>query len=417
MKKLLFNCVLILMAFGSYAQFEITGEIRPRFEFRNGYKELRTDSSNAASTFVTQRSRIGLNYKKGIYKTRISFQDVRIWGEEQMKKNQLNISLHEAWVDINITKKLSIKTGRQGIQYDNGRLMTKANWNQVGLKHDAIKLAYKAKGFEAELVGAYNQSSAKNFETPYNLYDKQYQSLGVLWMKKSYKNFSLASLYIVEGLQESDTTTSKNIRVTSGLIADANLSDFSIQARGFYQTGKTQEGRKVSAYFANADASYKLNGHFKFSAGMEYFSGNEKAPGEDETDHAFDILYGSRHKFNGLLDYFSTPSTTKGYGLVDPYAKVNTKVNNFLNIGVEYHYFMTPKAVKLDDQEFNNTLGQEIDLIAKIKISKEINLLAIYGFIMPTETLEIITGEPNALTGHYFMTMLTFKPVFFKNQK
>ncbi|MBI9033535.1 MAG: alginate export family protein [Bacteroidales bacterium] len=413
MKKLLVNCVLIFLAYTSYAQFEINGELRPRFEMCNGYKELRNENSEAAM-FITQRSRIGLNYKNDLYKTHISFQDVRIWGQEEIKKNQLNIGLHEAWVEINLFDGLKIITGRQGIQYDNGRLMTKSNWNQIGLKHDAIRLTYKTKGFEAELTGAYNQSLASNFESSYALFNKQYQGLAVLWVKKTFKKFSLATLNIAEGLRESDTTSYNNLRITSGLIAEAKLSSFSVQARGFYQMGKKQNGTKVSAYYANADVNYKLNGHLKFITGMEYLSGNDMN-NPTETDHAFDILYGSKHKFNGFMDFFNSPKTTKGLGLVNPYFKANAKVNKILSLGIDYHTFLTATKPKFDDVEYSTLLGHEFDLSAKFTINKEINILAVYGYFMANETMEKMNEVFEAKPGHYFMTMLTFKPVFFKN--
>ena len=57
-----FVTAICLIANGQLmAQFTITGEIRPRAEFRNGFKTLRQASDNPAF-FIEQRSRLYFNY-------------------------------------------------------------------------------------------------------------------------------------------------------------------------------------------------------------------------------------------------------------------------------------------------------------------------------------------------------------------
>ena len=52
-----------------------------------------------------------------------------------------------------------------------------------------------------------------------------------------------------------------------------------------------------------------------------------------------------------------------------------------------------------------------------VKISPEINITNIAGVMLPTTSMAVVKGSDlsNANTGFYFVTMLTFKPVFFKN--
>ena len=63
------------------AQLEINAEIRPRTEYRHGYKVL-ADSSMQHGLFTDQRSRISVNYKNEKYQVYLSLQDVRTWGSQ-----------------------------------------------------------------------------------------------------------------------------------------------------------------------------------------------------------------------------------------------------------------------------------------------------------------------------------------------
>lgn len=60
------------------AQFSLQTEIRPRGEYRHGYKSLFSNDDNDAY-FVSQRTRLGLNYKDEKFSIKITAQDVRVW--------------------------------------------------------------------------------------------------------------------------------------------------------------------------------------------------------------------------------------------------------------------------------------------------------------------------------------------------
>ncbi|HBQ58500.1 MAG TPA: hypothetical protein DD671_02450, partial [Balneolaceae bacterium] len=72
-------CIALLPVLG-FAQVSLTGEFRPRTEFRDGYRVLNTDQSDPAF-FTSQRTRINLLYEGNSYDFKIAAQDVRTWGE------------------------------------------------------------------------------------------------------------------------------------------------------------------------------------------------------------------------------------------------------------------------------------------------------------------------------------------------
>ena len=105
MKKGLFSTALFLiLGVYSYGQFTLDGEIRPRFEYRHGYKSV-ADSSQDPAAFVEQRTRLNFGYKTEGYIFKVSVQDVHVWGSQPQLINtaakQNNdgtyLSIHEAW--------------------------------------------------------------------------------------------------------------------------------------------------------------------------------------------------------------------------------------------------------------------------------------------------------------------------------
>src|SRR5690606_33126176 len=59
---------------------EVDLQIRPRYECRNGYTTLRSEADESAS-FVSQRSRLGLTYRKNKVALRLSHQNISTWGD------------------------------------------------------------------------------------------------------------------------------------------------------------------------------------------------------------------------------------------------------------------------------------------------------------------------------------------------
>ena len=413
------KCLVITMMLFSvvaFGQFKMEGELRPRLELRDGYKGIMpTDAESIL--IVSQRSRLGINYTSKLYTTYLSFQDVRVWGEEQINSNQINIGLHEAWVEFNTSPGFKIKIGRQVLKYDNERLIASTNWNQIGAKHDAVKLSYHDSEWELDLVAAINQSGELFFESPYLLFNKQYKNMGILWLSKKWDHVSLASLSIFEGLRQDNESTLIHNRYTTGVVAKSKLKSVNIDSRLFYQGGKKNNGASVSAYLLNLDLTCRFKDKNLLAGGVEIKSGNEAPNLINGNDRAFDILYGGKHKLNGLMDYFGAPSTTKGMGLTDIYFKYNSELSNRLMINLDYHYFQTEKRFQFEGVDYQSYLGSEIDLSCSITISPEINITNIFSVMIPTTSMSVAKGSEigNTKTGYYFVTMLTFKPVFLKN--
>src|SRR5687767_6566534 len=80
----LFTIIVIIaccQSLDTMAQFTLTGQIRPRFESRNGVGNLVPIGTKNAN-FISQRTRLIFGYKWDRLTVGTSVQDVRVWGAD-----------------------------------------------------------------------------------------------------------------------------------------------------------------------------------------------------------------------------------------------------------------------------------------------------------------------------------------------
>ena len=170
MQRLLTFLILLAMAFTASAQFMIDGQLRQRAEFRDGYRRLPSEDSNPAA-LIAQRTRLNLTYAhEDRVRTRISFQDLRVWGAEEKMVMHPSFGLYEAWLALAFSENISLQAGRQELRYDQSqRLMSFNDWAPRGRTHDAIVFKYENANSKLHIGGAFNQSAERLFETNYYL--------------------------------------------------------------------------------------------------------------------------------------------------------------------------------------------------------------------------------------------------------
>ncbi len=424
MKKQLLSFVItiffgVMVSNSVFAQFSISGEFRTRAEYRNGYKKL-TDTDNNYAAFISQRSRLAIAFKNEKIKTNLSFQDVRVWGDETFKTDAVGVNLYEAWIEMPICDSLLVKFGKQELIYDNERLLSNTNWNQLGFTHDAIVLKFKTNGLNIHLGGAFNQSAENVFGTDYTKNVDNYKSLTYLWIsKKLSDNFKISALGIADAYQKAGTLNTMYLRGTYGCTAEYAVDKkYGISLRGFYQNGKLSTGQKVAAYYGKADINYYVTPKINLILGTEYISGTDASDTVNKKSNVFSTLYGTGHKFNGNMDYFTNmPKDTKGAGLVNPYLSVNIKLSDKTMLIADLHYFMLQNNYIFNNKTIGKALGEEIDLSIKQNFSNEVSLLAGVSALQGTESLSYICGGNYHTISTWAYVMLTVKPTFFKTDK
>ena len=434
MRKIkLFLLLLFMQMFGFllFAQeaekpkeiFKIGIEVRPRLEYFHGYKTLvAPDLDHGLS--ISQRSRINLDFKNENFITRLSLQDVRIWGNQiQLVGNEdFASSIHEAWAEAVITKSLSLKFGRQEIIYDDHRIFGSVNWAQQARSHDAAIIKYKSAGFKAELALAYNQDGAKLSGTNNAVNPKNYKAFQNLWMNyKASDQFNISFLFLNNGKQLE--TGGDAYSQTVGPRITFNNKTIAAHGTFYYQGGVnnnqtvTGSAQKVNASYFGADISYKFSKSFSALLGFERLSGDSQLETNEETK-VFMPFYGTNHKFNGHMDYFYVGSGHGNVGLQDIYLQLNAKLPK---VAFGLHTHMLSAAADVADPNdgtaMSKGLGTEIDLFFSFKLTKGVSFKGGYSQMFAKETMEAVKGGSRSETSNWAYAMILFKPTLFEHKK
>lgn len=395
--------------------FTLSGEIRPRYEMRDGFSTLPSKDDDIAQ-FISQRTRLNANYKDGNLSVGLSLQDVSTWGDRPtLDKNANNqFGLHQAWAAYKFTDIFAIKVGRQELAYDDQRILGNVGWAQQARSHDAMLLKFNNLGSNIRLdVGAtYNQESEKNKNTSYPHTNKAMQ---YAWLNQSTDKFYWSFLFLNNGTQlEGDTDMKVRYSQTFGIyMRNVRNNDWDFGGALYGQTGKSVNNQKISGYYISAYANKKLSDDFKLGVGLEILSGTD----QNETDgknHSFNPLYGTNHKFNGTMDYFYVGNHLNSVGLQDYYLKTTYKKNK-LTTDLTGHFMLSAADIYMDGY-LDNYLGFELDLTVSYKVADNFNIQGGYSHMFAGDSMfaiKNITTTTHKNNGGWAWIMLAFTPNFF----
>lgn len=380
--------------------FTIDLEIRPRFELRNGFKSPIAENETPAA-FTEQRSRAYLAYQTSELELMLTLQDVRIWGEHNQiyKSDNALTNLYEAWALYRFDENWAAKFGRQALNYDNARFLGNLDWAQQGRSHDAFLLQYRKNRFKADAGFTFNQANV--FE-PTNLTGTFYpltgnnKSMQYLWLSQQGEEGYLSFLLHNDGRQQNQDELAW--RQTAGINGSRVLNFITLRGELYYQFGEDPAGRDVSAYLINAEASLKNRG-WSFTVGGDWLSGTDLS---DTNNNSFVPLYGTNHKFYGFMDYFhvgnahAQPGNGLNTGLINPYQKFQTSLDDNLNLNLHLHQFISPVDIfDGQDEEMSSYLGTEVDMVLNWRPSGSATFIVGYSHMFATDTMIRIKGDGN----------------------
>jgi len=420
MKKNYTFLILLLGAIQlAQAQFTLSGEFRPRSEYRNGFGSLIADDAEPGFGIST-RSRLNAGFKSESYTVFLSIQDIMIWGENRqiLPFDQNNsFAVFQAWAELKLGSGWSTKLGRQVLSYDDQRILGGLDWAQQGRNHDAAMIKYKKEGFLADFAFAFNQNNQQptGFQSVGNTYGVtgffSYKTMQMAYFKNTWDKFSGSLLLLNNGFQNFDGASNQdgisNLQ-TIGTHLNYKSGNFGIAANAFLQSGERQGAVDVKgAYLFGLDLSLKSSDKVTFGAGMEIISGNDGGAGETG---AFFPLYGTNHKFNGFMDYFYVGNHANSIGLFDLHASANIKLGDTSSLLVKALNF----SGEQDLPSGESSLGTELDLVLTKKY-KGYALLLGYSHLFPSDGMYELKGlseSAAAGTQNWAWVMLVVKPNF-----
>ncbi len=418
MKELLFIGLFLTLTGNLYAQFTVVGEIRPRAEYRHGFKSLAADGADAAF-FVEQRSRLYFNYFTEKYSFSLSAQDIRLWGENPQifKDDNGFFNVYEAWGAYHFSDTWKIKVGRQALNYNNARILGDLAWAQQGRSHDALLITYVKNKSKLHIGAAFNQEDVDGLPEPTRLVGtfysgvNNYKTMQYIWYNQAWDKGQLSLLALNNGIQTPDSLV--NFSQTSGLVFKQKLGGTSLMVEGYYQSGEAPSGDDLAAYMLAVNLGWKIGGS-SLLLGGDYLSGQDR---NSDQNTVFTPLYGTNHKFYGLMDYFYVGNGFGNVGLVNGYVKLGLKLGKKSTLNIHGHQFMSQTDLfDLEGNTTSKTLGTEVDLVYNLNIDQAVNLKIGYSQMFATGSMELVkSGSKNELN-NWAWVMMTIKPTLFKKE-
>ena len=409
--------ILGFMSQTSYAQeFEANIQLRPRFELRNGYKSPLLDGQNPAA-FVSQRSRLNLNFKKDKLDVKLSLQNVAAWGDvpTSTPKSKNGVAIYEAWARYKFTPMFHLKIGRQVISYDNQRIFGEIDWAQQGQSHDAAVFTIAPKKHTFDIGAALNSDAETLIQTAYSV--PTYKMMQFLHYSTTVKAFKINLLAVNTGYEyvKPDLKLRTDFSQTYGtyLVFKKNKWDANLSAYG--QSG-TKNKNTVAAYNAGANVSYSFTENWNLGLGYEYLSGKSQLD-SSSTVKSFQPLFGTNHGFNGFMDYFYVGNHQNSVGLQDAYLKLNFKKGKWTTSLVPHVFYAAQSIVDSTAKVMDSYLGTEFDFTLAYAFQSDVVLTCGYSQMLGTKSMERIKGGNVNRTTNWAYVAISFSPSVFNYKK
>jgi hypothetical protein len=443
--QLLVGLVLLWCCSTAQAQFSLTGQLRTRSELRDGQGTL-SGKGAVPAFFTSQRTRLNFGYTGHRFKLFTAVQDVRVWGQDASSINRTTLDandglmIHEAWGEIMLLdtsatlENLSLKIGRQELVYDDVRLLGNLDWLQQGRRHDLALLKLEDHGWMAHLGYAFNQNrelksggvyngTPAGYAAGTNGIGALYKSMQFLYLGRKIRTGNVSFLFLKDDfnkyhMEEANKVYDRGVwsRFTTGAYLSATaLKKLNLTASAYYQGGKDKDGRNKDAYLLSAYTLYPVSKNLSIGPGIDFTSGNNSTT-TSSTNHQFDPLYGTPHKFWGTMDYFYVADGFGKNGLVDYYLRSRFKASSKLLLSLDAHQFTASnKVMSGDGLELDRNFGTEIDLTATYSLTKIITIEGGYSSFFATPTLASfgVKNVSNAdLQANWAYLMINIKPDF-----
>lgn len=340
----------------------LSGQLRARTEFDD--KGLTQDESTLTHLLRT-RFRATARPIEGVTVV-VELQDGRFFGSGDpaqgrgtMDATAEGLDLHLAFAQIErvLGSAIDLRLGRQELAFNNERLVGSLSWANSSRAFDAARATLRSDQLNIDLVGSRLSAPTASPTASQNLYG--------IWGTYTPAKTLQAELYglrddnTAEIIAGADSGESLLARYTAGLYVKGSVDIIDFELEGIGQTGTTSSSdttprRDIRAFLGSAVVGVTImeEDRTRVQGLITVLSGDGSSG--DTINETFNTLFGTNHKFYGVMDYF--PALSGSLGLVDMSAGVATTLTKGLRVALDGHLFGPQRGGG------GENFGTEIDL-------------------------------------------------------
>lgn len=307
----------------------------------------------------------------------------------------------------------TIRLGRRSFTKGNQRLVSPSPWGN-SLRHwDGVSGIFKTSKWDIEAFWTYF-SPVKRFG--FNDPDVNNRFAGIYGSGRFFNGAIDLDFYWLSIEQNNKTingTSGDENRETVGARLSRKFLNgrFELDIEGAYQFGEIGSNN-INAYMVAGQLGYQ-EAHWawpsRFFIGIDYASGDDQPGGDVET---FNQIFPLGHAYLGYMDFVGRQNSIDfSHGLM-------TKPNKKLTLSLVGHQFWLAKngdslynsganPIRSSSNDTSNTIGYEIDTIAKYQFNKYLTGLAGYSHFFSGKFLKE-TGSAQDVDFFYFQTAFNF---------
>lgn len=286
MTKIYVLFALVAAVFTQTNQHHVSASVRGR--------QRVAEVQGKAKTLSELRTRLGFSFStESSVNGFVQVQDSRVFGTEPSTlANSSNLDLHQGYVTLPeiFSYPTSITFGRKELALDNQRFVGSVGWHNVGRSFDGVFLSSETEFRAINLFyTTLTETQAKTDSG--NVY---FVGLHTRWQLTP--AWRMSAYYYDRFTRDAPTR-----HQTIGTFQHVAAKPFSFSAQIASQFGENALGTRISAWFAALRSTIEITKKLNFLADIELISGDDPTTSDVE---AFDLLYGTNHKFNGIFDKF-----------------------------------------------------------------------------------------------------------------
>ena len=407
---------------------DIGGSYRVRYEAQENY-DL-NDHTSGQSTFMVTCARLGLDFKYDkILRMFFEGQDSRItdydtgstvpppktFFENQFTIQQFYVDVKCPSPDVPVT----LRVGRQNLNYGDQRLIGPFGWNNVGRVFDGAKMIYKAKKIQVDAFFVNPVSPPAGIDrVSRDEPDYSNDFFGVYAAIDVAEKHKLEPYFLVHREQDdrvrgSDGRLDDFVTKTAGARFIGGWNNWDYAVEGAYQFGKWAND-KHRAFATHARCGYTFKKVlWTPRLGVEYNHASGDNSPVDSKNETFDNLFPTNHPHYGYIDFASwrNMDNVRLSASVKPVKK--------LSLATNYHYFRLDETadawysaggvpIRRDRTGRSESgIGHEIDLIGKYALNKHVSFLAGYTRFIPDD-FQSDTGTADSADFWYLQALFKF---------